>query len=327
MRPFSYIRAHIKEAAIATVTGNPAASFIAGGTDLLGLMKNGVRTPSELVDINPLPLAQIEVAAGGARIGALARLSEIAGNAAIRAQYPVLSQALLESASPQLRNMATAGGNLMQRVRCPYFRDPAFPCNRRDPGTGCSAISGYSRSHAIFGTSEHCIAAHPSDLAVALAALDATLCTSGISGDLRIPIGDFYLLPGETPARETALEPGELIVAIEVPASPLTARSHYLKVRDRASFEFALVSAAVALEVTDGTVQSARVAFGGVAPKPWRSQAAEDALVGQPASLAAFAAAAEAAVLGAKPQQHNGFKIELVKRVLVRALSTVAGIS
>jgi xanthine dehydrogenase YagS FAD-binding subunit len=327
MYPFSYARADVKEAAIATVSNNTTASFIAGGTDLLGLMKDGVQALSCLVDINALPLAQVEVEASGVCIGALARLSDVAREVTIRARYPVLSQALLESASPQLRNMATVGGNLMQRVRCGYFRDPAFPCNRRTPGTGCSAIEGYNRTHAILGASKHCIAVHPSDLAVALTALDATICTSGASGERRIPLDDFYLLPGETPKQETVLEHGELIVAIEVPASPRASRSHYLKVRDRASFEFALVSAAVALELEDSIVKSARVAFGGVAPKPWRSYAAEDALQGQPVSEATFAVAAEAAIKDAKPQRHNGFKIELAKRVLFCALSTVGGMS
>lgn len=320
MHQFSY--------AIASQAGGAmAGSFIAGGTDLLALMKDGVQTPSSLIDINRLPLAEIELSDTGIRIGSLLRMSEVAKDRTIRDRYRVISEALLESASPQIRNMGTMGGNLMQRVRCGYFRDPAFPCNRRANGTGCSAILGDNRTHAILGASEHCIAVHPSDLAVALTALDAVICTRGPKGERRIPINEFYLLPEDKPDLETVLEPGELIVAIEVPASTLTSNSHYLKVRDRASGQFALVSTAVALELEKDRVKSARVAFGGVAPKPWRSREAEETLQDQPVREETFVAAAEEALKGAVPQQHNSFKIELAKRSLVRALSVVGGIS
>lgn len=327
MHPFSYAKAEGTEAAIATVTRNATASFIAGGTDLIALMKDGVQTPNALVDINALPLGTVEVTTSGVRLGALTRLSDVAHDPTIRDRYPVLAQALHQSASPQLRHMATIGGNLMQRVRCGYFRDPVFPCNRRVPGTGCSAIEGYNRTHAILGTSDRCIAVHPSDLAVALTALDAVIHTSGENGDRTLGIEEFYCLPGETPERETVLEHGELIVAVEVPASPLTQRSHYLKVRDRATYEFALVSAAVGLDIQDGIVRSSRIALGGVAPKPWRASAAERVLHNQPFEEAALIAAAEATLKDAKPQQHNGFKIELTKRVLVRALSMAGGMT
>lgn len=323
MRPFNYAQASVADSAIATVARNSEAKFIAGGTNLLDLMKEDVETPSQVVDINPLPLSTVEATATGVRIGALARMSEVAEAAVIRDRYPVISEALLASASPQLRNMASIGGNLMQRTRCGYFRDTAFPCNKRAPSTGCPAIRGENRMHAILGTSEQCIATHPSDLAVALVALDAVVRVRGPKGERSIPITDFHLLPGKTPERETALEHGELIVAVDVPASPLAARSHYLKVRDRASYEFALVSVAAALDIQGGTIRAARVALGGVGTKPWRARGAEDALRGKPVSEATFAAAANAAVRGAQPGQHNAFKVEMGKRAFVRALSTV----
>ncbi|MFN6479986.1 xanthine dehydrogenase family protein subunit M [Nostoc sp. DedQUE07] len=322
MQPFSYAKVTSEEVAIAIVEQEKTAVFIAGGTDLLGLMKDGVQTANILIDINSLPLANIEFQPQGIRIGAISRMSDVAFHPQIQECYPVISQALLLSASPQLRNMATVGGNLLQRVRCGYFRDPVFPCNKRTPGIGCSAITGYNRMHSIFGASEHCIAVHPSDLAVALTALDAVLCIQGIETSRRISIDDFYLLPGETPAKETLLQPGELIVAIEVP--DFAYKSHYLKVRDRASYEFALVSVAVALDIEQDTIKSARIAFGGVAPKPWRAREAEEILKGKEINEAIFTAAAVAAVKEAKPQTHNEFKIELVKRALVRALSVVA---
>ncbi|MEH2128746.1 FAD binding domain-containing protein [Nostoc sp.] len=322
MQPFSYAKVTSEEVAIATVNQDKTAAFIAGGTDLLGLMKDGVQTANILIDINSLPLADIESQPNGIRIGAISRMSDVAFHPKIRECYPVISQALLQSASPQLRNMATVGGNLLQRVRCGYFRDPVFPCNKRIPGIGCSAITGYNRMHSIFGASEHCIAVHPSDLAVALTALDAVICIQGIEQSRGISIHDFYLLPGETPAKETLLQPGELIVAIEVP--DFAYQSHYLKVRDRASYEFALVSVAVVLDIEQDIIKSARIAFGGVAPKPWRAREAEELLKGKAINEDIFTAAAAAAVKEAKPQTHNEFKIELVKRALVRALSVVA---
>ncbi|MEH2201398.1 FAD binding domain-containing protein [Nostoc sp.] len=321
MQPFSYAKVTSQDAAIATVEQDKTAAFIAGGTDLLGLMKDGVQAANILIDINSLPLADIESQTHGIRIGAISRMSDVAFHPKIQECYPVISQALLQSASPQLRNMATVGGNLLQRVRCGYFRDPVFPCNKRTPGLGCAAITGYNRMHAIFGASEHCIAVHPSDLAVALTALDAVICIQGAEKARQISIHDFYLLPGETPEKETLLQPGELIVAIEIPNSAY--KSYYLKVRDRASYEFALVSVAVALEVEQDTIKSARIAFGGVAPKPWRARDAEEFLKGKVINQASFTAAGEAAVKEAKPQTHNEFKIELVKRALVRALSVV----
>lgn len=321
MQPFSYAKVTSQDAAIATVEQDKTAAFIAGGTDLLGLMKDGVQAANILIDINSLPLADIESQTHGIRIGAISRMSDVAFHPQIQECYPVISQALLQSASPQLRNMATVGGNLLQRVRCGYFRDPVFPCNKRTPGLGCAAITGYNRMHAIFGASEHCIAVHPSDLAVALTALDAIICIQGAEKARHISIHDFYLLPGETPEKETLLQPGELIVAIEVPNS--ASKSYYLKVRDRASYEFALVSVAVALEVEQDTIKSARIAFGGVAPKPWRARDAEEFLKGKAVNEASFTAAGEAGVKEAKPQTHNEFKIELVKRALVRALSVV----
>ncbi|MEH1886241.1 FAD binding domain-containing protein [Nostoc sp.] len=321
MQPFSYAKVTSQDAAIATVEQDKTAAFIAGGTDLLGLMKDGVQAANILIDINSLPLADIESQTHGIRIGAISRMSDVAFHPKIQECYPVISQALLQSASPQLRNMATVGGNLLQRVRCGYFRDPVFPCNKRTPGLGCAAIIGYNRMHAIFGASEHCIAVHPSDLAVALTALDAVICIQGAEKARQISIHDFYLLPGETPEKETLLQPGELIVAIEVPN--FAYKSYYLKVRDRASYEFALVSVAVALDVEQDTIKSARIAFGGVAPKPWRARDAEEFLKGKVINEVSFTAAGEAAIKEAKPQTHNEFKIELVKRALVRALSVV----
>ncbi|WP_392530964.1 FAD binding domain-containing protein [Nostoc sp. C117] len=319
MQPFSYAKVSSQERAIATIEQDKTAVFIAGGTDLLGLMKDGVQTAKKLIDINSLPLADIEFQNNGVSIGAISRMSDVAFHPQVQECYPVISQALLQSASPQLRNMATVGGNLLQRVRCGYFRDPVFPCNKRTPGIGCAAITGHNRMHAIFGASEHCIAVHPSDLAVALTALDAIICIQSVEKSRRISIHDFYLLPGETPEIETVLQSGELIVAIEIPN--FASKSHYLKVRDRASYEFALVSVAIALEVEEDIIKSARIAFGGVAPKPWRGWETEEFIKGKPINLATFTAAAEVAIKEAKPQTHNEFKIELIKRALIRALS------
>ncbi|GAX34161.1 FAD binding domain-containing protein [Nodularia sp. NIES-3585] len=324
MQPFSYDKVTSEIDAIATLNQDKNAVFIAGGTDLLGLMKDGVQAANKLVDINSLPLAEIEFTVNNLRIGAICRLSDVASNLKVKECYPVITQALQQSASPQLRNMATVGGNLLQRVRCGYFRDPIFPCNKRTPGIGCSAITGYNRMHAIFGASEHCIAVNSSDLAVALTALDAVICIQGLERERRVSIHDFYLLPGETPEKETRLQPGELIVAIEIPDSSDNRRSHYLKIRDRTSYEFALVSVAVALDIEQNMIKSAKIALGGVAPKPWRAWETEKLLQGKEVNAATFINAAIATVQEAQPQQHNEFKIELVKRALVRALSVVA---
>lgn len=324
MQPFSYAKVNSKADAIAALNQDKNGVFIAGGTDLLGLMKDGVQAADKLVDINSLPLAEIEFTANNLRIGAVCRLSDVASHLKIQESYPVITQALQQSASPQLRNMATVGGNLLQRVRCGYFRDPIFPCNKRTPGIGCSAITGYNRMHGIFGTSEHCIAVHPSDLAVALTALDAVICIQGLETERRVSIHDFYLLPDETPEKETRLQPGELIVAIEIPDYSDNRRSHYLKIRDRTSYEFALVSVAVALDIEQNMIKSAKIALGGVAPKPWRAWETEKLLQGKEVNAATFIDGAVFAIQEAQPQAHNEFKIELVKRALVRALSVVA---
>ena len=321
---FRYVRADQPAGAVRQVSGDARAAFLAGGTNLIDLMRLNVETPAELVDVNSLPLAKIEVLEGVVRIGAMVRNSDLAYHEHIRTHFPVLSEALLSGASPQLRNMATTGGNLLQRTRCYYFRDTSAPCNKREPGSGCSALDGYNRIHAVLGTSDKCIAAHPSDMCVALVALDAVIKTQGPKGKRDIPIADFYLLPGDTPQRETVLEHGELITAVELPHRPFAARSHYLKARDRSSYEFALASAAVALEIRDGVIQSARIALGGVATRPWRALEAEKALVDRKAEGGVFRAAAGVALKEARPQKYNAFKVELAQRVIVRALETVA---
>jgi xanthine dehydrogenase YagS FAD-binding subunit len=295
--------------------------FIAGGTTLVDLMKLGVEQPPALVDVTALPLDQIETMPnGGLRIGAMVRNSDLANHAVVKKNYAVLSLALLSGASPQLRNMATTGGNLLQRTRCPYFRDlTSGPCNKRNPGSGCAAIEGHHRTMAILGTSEHCIATHPSDMDVAMTALEAVIVVKGTKGERRIAIGDFYKLPGDTPHIETALEPGDLITHVELPPVPGT-KQVYLKLRDRASYEFALASAAVVARVEGGHIRSVRVAMGGVGTRPWRSHEAEAALTGKAANPASFQAAAEAALKGAKTHPENAFKVELAKRCVVRAL-------
>ncbi|HZA86142.1 MAG TPA: xanthine dehydrogenase family protein subunit M [Acidimicrobiales bacterium] len=325
MRPFSYLQASDEGAAVATVAENPSASFVAGGTEMLNWMKDGIEEPGLLVDVNALPFKDVEARGHSVRIGAMCTMSDVASEPAVREAYPALAEALEASASPQLRNMATIGGNLLQRTRCPYFRETSFPCNKRSPGSGCSALAGEHRMHAILGASDACVAVHPSDLAVALVALDAVVHTRGAGGERTIPIDDFYLLPGSAPERETVLQHGELIVGVEVPASPFAARSRYLKVRERASYEFALVSTAVAIELVDGTVSSARVALGGVAPKPWRARAAEEVLVGGRLDAAAIAAAGAVVVRDARPLRDNAFKIRLTERAVVRALSELGG--
>lgn len=323
MHPFSYVRAADVTNALTAHDGE--ASYIAGGTSLLDLMKLDVMTPSRLIDITQLPLNKIETLPdGGVRIGAMVRNSDLAYNETIQGRYPVLSQALLAGASPQLRNMATVGGNLMQRTRCYYFRDTAMPCNKREPGSGCSALDGFNRIHAIFGTSKECIATHPSDMCVALAALDAVIHTQGPQGERSIPIADFHRLPGNSPQVDTELKSGELITAVTLPASPFAQRSHYVKVRDRASYAFALVSVAAALDVQGGAIHSCRLAFGGVAHKPWRSLDAEKALAGKPANEKSYEEAARAALHGAHPYKFNAFKVELLKRTIVRALKAAS---
>jgi xanthine dehydrogenase YagS FAD-binding subunit len=328
MTPFTYIAVTREGEAIESFAARAGSAFLAGGTNLVDDMKLGVEQPLHLIDINQLPLARIEsLADGGLRIGALVRNTELAYDDRVRAKYPALSQAILSGASGQLRNMATTAGNLLQRTRCYYFRDVSYPnCNKRAPGSGCAALDGFNRIHAILGASEQCIATHPSDMDVALVAFDAVVRTQGPGGktERKIPIEQFYVPYGEDPARENVLSKGELITAVDLPAEVFFAKSHYLKVRDRASYEFALASAAVALDVQGGTIKQARVALGGVATKPWRARAAEKALVGQKPSDEAFAAAADAELKVAKPQKYNAFKVELCKRTIVRALQTVA---
>jgi xanthine dehydrogenase YagS FAD-binding subunit len=324
---FTYVREEEAAAAVKQARTDTRVKYLGGGTNLVDLMKLYVETPSQLVDINHLPLDIIEGTDAGLRIGALVRNSDLAYHEAIRTRYPVLSEALLSGATAQLRNMATVGGNLLQRTRCPYFRDTFWDCNKRKPGSGCSALEGFNRSHAILGTSDKCIATHPSDMCVAMAALDAVIHTLGHNGERKIPFSEFYVSYGDDPSKENVLRQGELITAVELPATAFFRRSHYLKVRDRTSFEFALASAAVALDVKDGKIAAARVALGGVATKPWWSAEAEKSLVGVKPGEDAYAAAAEAALQGAKAQKHNAFKIELSKRVIVRALMTAGSIA
>lgn len=335
MEPFAFSRATdpaqaIKAGASASTAQQGAeVRFVAGGTTLIDLMKLDVERPSRVIDINHLPLAEVErTSDGGLKIGALVRNSDLANNADVQRDYAVLSQALLAGASGQLRNMATTGGNLLQRTRCPYFMDIGFAqCNKRAPGTGCGAIDGYNRIHAILGVSSKCIAVHPSDMCVALAALDATVRVQGHNGERRIPITGFHRLPGETPQIDANLEHGELILSIDLPPSPYAAHCHYLKVRDRASYEFALVSAAAALELDGSTIRSARIALGGVAHKPWRAESAERLLTGKSVDAAAFEAAGREAVTGAKPQRDNAFKLEMARRAVERALAAAGGIA
>jgi xanthine dehydrogenase YagS FAD-binding subunit len=322
MRPLRYLRAADVDGAIATVSQDPASSFLAGGTTEIDLVRLGVAQPDLLVDINELPLAEIEgLPAGGVRIGALARMSDVGRAPVVTERYPAVSEALLLGASEQLRNMASMGGNLCQRVRCSYFRDNVSPCNKRAPGTGCSALEGLNRGHAILGTSEHCIATHPSDVAVALVAFDAVVQTIGPSGPREIAIDDFYLLPGDTPQVEHPLEHGELIAAIELPPLEIARNSLYVKFRDRQSYEFALVSVAAALDVRDGEVADVRLALGGVGTKPWRARLAEAELTGAPATAEQFANAAAAELEPAEVREQNAFKVELAERAIVRALT------
>jgi xanthine dehydrogenase YagS FAD-binding subunit len=332
MQTFEFIRPKNAAEAIAVAARAKTAQqgaeirFLAGGTTLIDLMKLNVERPARLIDINRLGLDKIEsTPTGGLKIGATVRNSDLAYHSTVRRDYSVLSQAILSGASAQLRNMATTGGNLLQRTRCVYYRDTAMPCNKREPGTGCSAIGGSNRTLAILGTSEHCIATNPSDMGVALAALEATVHVEGRKGSRAVSIGDFHLLPGDTPQRETVLEPGDLVTHVTLPPPVSGSRQVYLKLRDRASYEFALASAAVVITSAGGNVIRARVALGGVGTKPWRSPEAEAALVGQAASEATFRTAAEAALRNAKPQSENAYKIELAKRCLAHALRMSTG--
>jgi xanthine dehydrogenase YagS FAD-binding subunit len=325
MHPFDYIR--VAEVPEAIRSGSrESAKFIAGGTNLVDLMKTTVERPAHIVDINGLALAKVEEVEGGIRIGALARMSDVAVHPLVQRRFPAIAQALLLSASPQLRNAASIGGNLMQRTRCPYFRELTWtPCNKRDPGSGCSAREGDNRMQAVLGTSEACIAAHPSDLAVAVAALDGVLTLRGANGERRVKATDFHLLPAATPHLEHDLKHGELIVSLFLPDAPHAARSSYLKVRDRTEYEFALASAAVGLELAGGVIRAARAALGGVATKPWRARHAEAVLTGQAPSTEVFRAAAEAELQEARGYGMNDYKIVLAKRTLVRALTDLAG--
>jgi xanthine dehydrogenase YagS FAD-binding subunit len=327
MHTFEFIRPADAAAAVAAAAQAKTAQqgadvrFVAGGTTLVDLMKLNVETPARLIDINRLPLDKVEATSdGGLKIGATVRNSDLAHHPTVQRDYPVLSQAVLAGASAQLRNMATTSGNLLQRTRCMYFRDTAMPCNKREPGTGCPAITGSNRTLAVLGTSENCIATNPSDMCVAMAALEAMIHVQGPNGSRAIPIGDFHLLPGNTPHRETVLEPGDLITHVTLQPPRSGSKQVYLKLRDRASYEFALASAAVVIRIAGGNVTQARIALGGVGTKPWRSREAEAALAGKPANAANFRKAAEAAMRGAKPQSENGFKIELAKRCLTHAL-------
>jgi xanthine dehydrogenase YagS FAD-binding subunit len=327
VQPFEYQRPDDTQGAVSAIADQPHAKFLAGGTNLVDLMKQQVELPTHLIDINRLDLAKIEeLPDGGLRLGALARNSDTADHPLVRQRYPMLAQAILAGASQQLRNAATNGGNLLQRTRCYYFYDPAYDqCNKRKPGSGCGAIAGFNRIHAILGASEECIATHPSDMCVALAALAATVRVRGRKGERTIRFADFHRLPGKSPEIDTNLRPDELILSIDLPRSPYAAHSSYIKVRDRASYAFALVSAAAALELDGTTIKNARLALGGVAHKPWRAEKAEALLAGRPASVDSYRAAAEEALAGAKTYEYNAFKVEMAKQTIVRAFTVAAG--
>ncbi len=324
MNSFTYSAASNAQQAL-TEHSRPNASYLGGGTNLLDNLKLGVEQPGHLIDVRHIGLDSIEVLPdGGLRIGASLQNSKLAYDDRVLKQYPALSEAILSGASPQLRNAATTAGNLLQRTRCYYFRDTASPCNKRVPGSGCAAIPGINRIHAVLGTSEKCIATHPSDMDVAMVAFDAIVRTQGPRGLRAIPIAEFYVAYGDDPAKENVLEPGELVTGVDLPATQWFRNSHYVKARDRASYEFALASAAVALDLRDGRVKDCRIALGGVATKPWRALSAERTLRGNQASVEAFQAAAEAELSAAVPQRQNGFKVELCRRVVVQSLQTVA---
>jgi xanthine dehydrogenase YagS FAD-binding subunit len=325
MIEFQYARADDVADAVRQMAGNPGAKFIAGGTNLIDLMKMDVENPATLIDITRLPLRQVEdTPGGGLRIGALVRNTDAAYHPLVEQRYPVLSSAIMAGASQQLRNMASTGGNLLQRTRCAYFYDTATPCNKREPGSGCSALQGHNRIHAILGASESCIATHPSDMCVALAMLEATVHVTGPSGSRSIAIADFHRLPGDTPQRDTNLDAGEIITAIELPPKGFAKNHTYLKIRDRLSYAFALISVAAGLEMDGDTIKEGRFALGGVAHKPWRDKEAEAALRGQPANATTFARAADVFLRDAKGYGHNNFKIDLARRAIVRALTQAA---
>jgi xanthine dehydrogenase YagS FAD-binding subunit len=327
MNQFQYIRPTEQSVAVKALAKTPNTHYIAGGTNLIDLMKCGVTTADKLVDINRLPLKQITKTATGIHIGALALNSQVADSQLVLQHQPLLSQALNAGASPQLRNMATVGGNLMQRTRCPYFFDTTMPCNKREPGSGCGALGGFNRMHAIFGASNKCIAVNPSDMSVAMAALNATVIVTGVKGERRIAFADFHRLPGEHPELDTTLEKGELITGVDIPDSPFNQHTSYLKVRDRASYAFALVSVAAALNIHGGVITGARLAMGGVAHKPWRLTDAEKSLIGKSASVEAFTQAAQVAMQGAKAYQYNKFKLKLAPNTIIQSLKLAAGIT
>ncbi|KUI43428.1 molybdopterin dehydrogenase [Mycobacterium sp. GA-1199] len=325
MIPFNYHRATSVADAVTTVADRPDAVFLAGGTNLVDHMKLGILEASLLVDVGHLPLADVDQLPDGTlRVGADVRNSNLAAHPVVRSRYPVLARALLSAASGQLRNLATTAGNLLQRTRCVYFQDVTTPCNKRTPGEGCSAIGGYVRYHAILGASEHCVAVHPSDMAVAMAALDARVVFVDVDGEHCLPLTEFHRLPGERPDRDTELPPGALITAVEIPPPPDGARSTYRKVRDRASYAFALTSVAAELVVDDGAVTSARIALGGVAHKPWRARRAEEILAGAPATEDSFRRAADTELEDARPSPGNEFKVELTRRTVIAALTELS---
>jgi xanthine dehydrogenase YagS FAD-binding subunit len=321
---FTYSRPVTIQGAIESLMKEPGATYIAGGTNLIDLMKRRVVSPQKLVDINGLPLRTIEKRPTGMYIGSLVTNSALAAHPMIKDEYPLVARALEAGASPQLRNMATVGGNMLQRTRCTYFYDTALPCNKREPGSGCGALKGYNRMHAIFGNQEHCIAVHPSDMCVALAALDTTVVIQGPKGERRVPFADFHRLPGDTPQKDHILERGELILGIEISRNPFKENVHYLKIRDRASYAFALVSVAVALEIKKNVIQDARLAMGGVAHKPWRLYEAEKFLRGKQVSAAAFRGSANVAMKGARGYGHNDFKLKMAPAVIAEALHLAA---
>ena len=323
MKPFTYERAGSVPDAISRIT--PDGAFLAGGTNLVDHLRLGIRAPEQLVDVSRLDLTDIaEMPGGGVRVGALVKNSEMAANALLRQKYPFLSQALLAGASGQLRNMATTGGNLLQRTRCVYFQDLTTPCNKREPGSGCSALEGFGKYNALFGASESCVAVHPSDMCIPLAALDAVIVVEGRSGERRIPFAEFHRLPGNTPDVDTNLQPGELIIAVEIPPLAFATHSKYRKVRERASYAFALVSVAAALDVQNGVVKDVRLALGGASHKPHRASTAEAALKGKPATTEHFRAAAEAELQGAKPGKENAFKVPMLRNTIVAVLEELA---
>ncbi|MDX3358243.1 xanthine dehydrogenase family protein subunit M [Streptomyces sp. ME02-6978.2a] len=325
MKEFAYQRAEDVSGAVALLGADPDARFLGGGTNLVDLMKSGVERPGRLVDVRQLPLGGIEsTPEGGLRIGATVTNSDLAAHPEVRRRYPLLTQAVLAGASGQLRNMATVGGNLLQRTRCGYFADVTKPCNKREPGTGCPALEGEHHNHAILGASEHCVATHPSDMGVALTALDAVVTYETADGPGELPLADFYLPVGDTPHRETALPPGALITGVTVPPAPVAARSRYRKVRERASYAFAIGSVAAALDVSDGVVREVRLAFGAVASRPWRARAAERALTGAPAEAENFAAAADAELAAARPLRDNAYKVTLMRNLVVAVLTELA---